>query len=130
MDCKTADAVYQQALNCGGFPISMDGGQLLHYPNAARDNGMAARAMEQLHIPQQHFQVPFTVLANPRTRSMVPVGFGPMTADEMVNRIAMAIRVQLQAEQRDVQPSTARFDVRSALIGAEPPTLAQQGATR
>lgn len=100
------------------FPISMDGGSLSFYSNAVRDNGMAAQVMEQLRIPQQHFQVPFTVLANPRTRELVPVGFGPMSADEMVERIAMVLKVQ-QVTVRPAQPALdVNQNLRAALGGS------------
>jgi conjugal transfer pilus assembly protein TraF len=79
------------------FPVSLDGKGMPMYPNPARDNGISAQMMQTLGIPEGHFQVPFTVLAEPRTRDVVPVGFGPMTAAEMVDRIAMLLRSRGEA---------------------------------
>lgn len=83
------------------YPVSMDGGGLPDYPNAQRDNGIAARLITELGIPPEEFQVPFTVLARPGTREVLPVGFGVMTAAEMVERIAMVLR--LRSQQMDGQ---------------------------
>ena len=83
------------------FPISLDGGGLPLYPRPMRDNGMVAAVMAKLGIPEGQFQTPFTVLAEPATQTMLPVGFGPMTADDMVERIAMLVRLQDQAGERD-----------------------------
>lgn len=74
------------------FPVSLDGKGIPMYPRPARDNGISHQVMETLRIPEGHFQVPFTVLAEPSTRDLLPVGFGPMTAAEMTDRIAMLLR--------------------------------------
>lgn len=74
------------------FAVSLDGQGLPMYPSPARDNGISAQVMQTLGIPEGHFQVPFTVLAEPRTRELLPIGFGPMTAAEMVDRIVMLLR--------------------------------------
>jgi conjugal transfer pilus assembly protein TraF len=74
------------------FPVSLDGKGIPMYPQPARDNGISQQVMETLRIPEGHFQVPFTVLAEPRTRDLLPIGFGPMTAAEMTDRIAMLLR--------------------------------------
>jgi conjugal transfer pilus assembly protein TraF len=88
---------FEQKFGFTVFPISLDGGGLPLYPHPQRDNGMAAAVMAQLGIPEGQFQTPFTVLANPATHSLLPVGFGPMTADEMVERIALLVRLQEQS---------------------------------
>ncbi|MGM9489640.1 conjugal transfer protein TraF [Ideonella sp. YS5] len=74
------------------FPVSLDGKGIPMYPQPASDNGMSRQVMQALRIPEGSFQVPFTVLAEPRSRELLPVGFGPMTAAEMVDRIAMVLR--------------------------------------
>ena len=76
------------------FAISMDGGRMPLYPKAMRDNGISVQVAQALGMPPEQLQVPFTVLANPTTREVLPVGFGAMTAAEMVERIALAIRVR------------------------------------
>jgi len=97
------------------FPVSLDGKGIPMYPSPARDNGMSRQLMQTLRIPEAHFQVPFTVLADPRTHDVVPVGFGPMTSAEMVDRIAMLMRSRqdtaaLQpATWADATPSTNPF---------------------
>ena len=88
------------------FPVSMDGGGLPEYPSSQRDNGIAARLVNALGIPPEEFQVPFTVLARPDTGEVLPVGFGVMTASEMVERIEMVMR--LRAQQGDSKPGTVR----------------------
>lgn len=81
------------------YAVSMDGGGLPDYPRPQRDNGIAARLVAELGIPPEEFQVPFTVLAQPGTREILPVGFGVMTASDMVERIDMVMR--LRAQQRE-----------------------------
>ena len=85
---------FEQRFGFTVFAISLDGQGLPLYPSPARDNGMSRQVMQALRIPEQHFQVPFTVLANPRTHEILPIGFGPMTANEMVERIAMLVRAR------------------------------------
>jgi conjugal transfer pilus assembly protein TraF len=75
------------------FAISMDGSTLPpHFPTAARDNGIAGRFLAELQIPVEQFQVPFTVLAEPSTRHVLPVGFGVMTEAEITNRLMLLMR--------------------------------------
>ena len=83
---------FEQKYGFTVFAISLDGQGMPLYPHPARDNGMSQQVMQALRIPEQHFQVPFTVLANPRTHEVLPVGFGPMTSAEMVDRISMVVR--------------------------------------
>lgn len=71
------------------FPVSMDGGVLPDFPNARADNGMAWQILDQLGIPREQFVVPFTVLAKPKTREVVPIGFGLMNETEMGERLDM-----------------------------------------
>lgn len=105
------------------YPVSMDGGGLPEYPNARRDNGIAARLITELGIPPEEFQVPFTVLARPGTREVLPVGFGVMTAAEMVERIAMVLRLrsqQVDGQQADGQSAQgAPASLRSRPMGPD-----------
>lgn len=79
------------------FAVSLDGGPIPHFPNAVRDNGTFMRILVDAGIPPEKVEVPFTALASPRTREVVPVGFGVMTADELADRIELAIRMKQQA---------------------------------
>lgn len=116
------------------FPVSMDGGALPEYPRPQRDNGIAARLMAELGIPAEDFQVPFTVLARPGTREVLPVGFGVMTAAEMVERIALV--VNLRGQQGGGQASESNARPRSRSMGptsapaALPRTTASPPAAR
>ncbi len=85
------------------FPISMDGGGLPDFPRAKRDNGIASKMIEVLGIPPQEFQVPFTVLAQPGTREVLPVGFGVMTASEMLERISTVVGLRAQQSAEDAK---------------------------
>lgn len=106
---------FEQKYGFTVFAISMDGQGLPLYPTPARDNGMAARVMEALSIPAAQFQTPFTVLAEPGSREILPVGFGPMTAAEMVERIALLVRMKEQGTERvDARGSNARSGSASA----------------
>jgi conjugal transfer pilus assembly protein TraF len=78
------------------FAVSMDGSSLPQFPNAVRDNGLAASIAQTMGVPMQHFATPAIVLARPSTREVVPVGFGVMNMDEIVERIAMVVRVRDQ----------------------------------
>lgn len=64
------------------------------FPRAVRDNGLAAQVAQAIGMPAEQLQVPFTVLARPSTREVLPVGFGTMTAAEMVERIALVVRMR------------------------------------
>jgi conjugal transfer pilus assembly protein TraF len=79
------------------FPVSLDGGTVPEYPNAARDNGLARQVADAMGVPPQHFVVPAVVLARPATREVVPVGFGVMNMDQMAERIALVVRVREQS---------------------------------
>jgi conjugal transfer pilus assembly protein TraF len=104
------------------FAVSMDGSSLAAYPNAVRDNGLAAQVAASMGVPMQHFATPAIVLARPSTREVVPVGFGVMNVDEMVDRVAMVVRV------RDQGAGEASPNQVSALTG-QPPTQAVQNTT-
>ena len=61
------------------LPISMDGGGLPEYPSPRMDNGLAS----QLGIRS----VPALYLVDPAKRDIMPIGFGLMSLNEIVNRI-------------------------------------------
>ncbi|MBQ0961751.1 conjugal transfer protein TraF [Ideonella sp. 4Y11] len=103
---------FEQKYGFTVFAISMDGAGLPLFPRPARDSGQAARVMESLGIPAEQFQVPFTVLAQPGAREVLPVGFGPMTAGELVERIALLVRM------RDEPGSNAATPVMNSLGGS------------
>ena len=93
------------------FAVSMDGGPIPGFPRATRDNGIAAQIAQAMGMPAEQFQVPFTVLANPTTREVLPVGYGTMTADEMADRIALVVRMRNESAQQalvDNVPSARR----------------------
>jgi conjugal transfer pilus assembly protein TraF len=79
------------------FAVSMDGGPMPGFPRAVRDNGLAAQVAQAIGMPAEQLQVPFTVLARPSTREVLPIGFGTMTAAEMVERIALVVRMRNEA---------------------------------
>ena len=91
--------------------VSLDGGSLKEFPQAVRDNGLAASVAEALGVPMQHFSTPAIVLARPSTREVVPVGFGVLTMDEMAERVASVVRV------RDQGPAQAVPSQLAALLG-------------
>ncbi len=61
------------------LPISMDGGGLPEYPSPRMDNGLAT----QLGIRS----VPALYLVDPAKRDIMPIGFGLLSLNEIVNRI-------------------------------------------
>ncbi len=101
------------------FPISLDGGGIPLFPHPMRDNGMVASVMAKLKIPEGQFQTPFTVLAEPSTGTLLPVGFGPMTSDDMVDRIAMLVRLQNQIAGHDTS-----YDLPASPIPERQPSVA------
>lgn len=84
------------------FPISMDGGGLPDFPGAPSDNGMAGQIMDQLSIPREQFVVPFTVLAKPSTREVIPIGFGVMNEAELGERLDMFAK---EANKKNSNPA-------------------------
>jgi len=88
------------------FAVSVDGGPIPHFPNAVRDNGIFLRILTEAGIPPERVQVPFTALAAPASRQVLPLGFGVMTADELVERISLLVRVQ-QGQAAPTRPGQA-----------------------
>lgn len=107
---------FQEKYGFTVFPVTLDGGVLPEFPHSARDNGLMAMVAEVLRIPQQHFVVPALVLARPATREVVPIGFGALNMDQMVERIALAARVR---ERSAGQASQSAVDVLSGRRPAE-----------
>ncbi|MFN4266409.1 MAG: conjugal transfer protein TraF [Aquabacterium sp.] len=79
------------------FPVSMDGGILPDFPDSRPDNGMALQVMDQLGIPREQFVVPFTVLARPKTREVIPIGFGVMNETELGERLDLFAKEAMKA---------------------------------
>jgi conjugal transfer pilus assembly protein TraF len=94
------------------MPVSLDGGTLPDFPNPARDTGLANAVADAIGVPMQHFVTPALILARPSTREVLPVGFGALNMDEIVQRIAMAVR------QRDNGAGFAPPTLLAALTGA------------
>jgi conjugal transfer pilus assembly protein TraF len=105
------------------FAVSLDGGMLPDFPNAMRDNGLAAAVADAIGVPMQHFVTPAIVLARPSTREVVPVGFGALNMDEIVDRIAMAVRI------RDSGAGQAPPSQLAALTGEAAPRRAVSAPT-
>lgn len=80
------------------FPVSMDGPSIPEFPQAAANNGIAARILEQAGIPPEEFAVPFVVMARPTTKEMIPIGFGAMTDSQLVERIDLFAREAARAD--------------------------------
>ena len=59
--------------------ISLDGGTLPDFPGAVPDNGLAARLGVEV--------TPAVFMVNPRSREILPVGYGVMTESELLQRI-------------------------------------------
>jgi len=97
------------------YAISMDGSVLPQYPNAARDSGMASQVAAAIGVPMDQFVTPAIVLARPSTREVVPVGFGVMTMDEMVDRIALVVRVRDEGGSRSAATEVAALTGRAPL---------------
>jgi len=69
--------------------IGLDGGTLPDYPDARRDNGIAARLNATA--------VPALYLTAPARREIRPVGFGLMSMSELLERVAALARERLDA---------------------------------
>ncbi|MBJ7499656.1 MAG: conjugal transfer protein TraF [Sphingopyxis sp.] len=61
--------------------VSMDGGPSRHFPNYVVDSGQRAR----MGVPGN--ETPALVLFDTATRRTIPIGFGIMSADELMDRI-------------------------------------------
>ena len=99
-DCKYCHAfapILQEFQKKHGFkvlPISLDGRGLPEYPDAKQDNGMVARLIADMHLKPGEFRTPFTALVRPEKRELMPLGFGLMSADELVDRIDKVVEVR------------------------------------
>lgn len=71
--------MYERSYGVQIFPISVDGGSMPQYPNARKDNGSA----KTLKITT----VPALFLADKATGKIQPIGFGPLSLEELVNRV-------------------------------------------
>lgn len=69
------------------IPISLDGGTLPEFPNPRRDIGWA----EALGVSV----TPALFMVNPRTRQIVPLGYGVLTEDEIADRMQIVVMRRL-----------------------------------
>lgn len=99
-DCKYCHAfapILRQFQKKYGFkvlPISLDGKGLPEYPDAKQDNGMVARLIEDMKLKPGEFRTPFTALVRPEQRELMPLGFGVMSGEELVERIDKVVEVR------------------------------------
>jgi conjugal transfer pilus assembly protein TraF len=92
---------FAQAHSLTVLPISLDGSTLPEFPEARRDNGMAARLNARA--------VPALYLTQPRLREIRTVGFGLMSEADLLERIAALAR-----ERSDPTPSASWSDPATA----------------
>ncbi len=123
---------FQEKYGFTVFPVTLDGGVLAEFPHSARDNGLMAMVADVLRIPQQHFVVPALVLARPATREVVPIGFGALNMNQMVERIALAARLRErsagQASHSAIDALSGRRPAESVLERAARPVRAVEAA--
>ena len=77
---------FSEATGMAVFPVSLDGGGLPEYPQAAADNGIAAR----LNVTT----VPALYLATPAEKDIQPIGFGVLAESEILDRIHVLTRTK------------------------------------
>ena len=75
---------FEQDFGMTVLAVSLDGGTLPDYPDARRDNGMAARLNAAA--------VPALYLTAPARREIRPVGFGLMSMSDLLERVAALAR--------------------------------------
>ena len=75
---------FEQEFGVTVLAVSLDGGTLPDYPDARRDNGMAARLNATA--------VPALYLTAPARREIRPVGFGLMSMSDLLERVAALAR--------------------------------------
>ena len=80
---------FEQEFGMTVLSVSLDGGTLPDYPDAHRDNGIAARLNPSA--------VPALYLTAPARREIRPVGFGLMSMSDLLERIAALARERLEA---------------------------------
>lgn len=80
---------FEQDYGITVLAISLDGGTLPDYPDARRDNGMAARLNATA--------VPALYLTAPARREIRPVGFGLMSMSDLLERVAALARDRTDA---------------------------------
>lgn len=78
--------MYQRNSGMEIFPVSLDGGTLAEFPNARLDNGSA----ENLRITT----VPAVFLADKRTGSIQPIGYGVLSLQELIERVYVLTSTQ------------------------------------
>lgn len=99
-DCKYCHAFapvlkeFQEKYGFKVLPISLDGMGLPQYPDAKQDNGMVARLIADMRLKPGEFRTPFTALVRPDQRELMPLGFGVMSGDELVERIDKIVEIR------------------------------------
>jgi conjugal transfer pilus assembly protein TraF len=74
------------------LPISLDGGTLPEFPNARRDNGMAAR-LQITHVPA-------LIALHSKTGKLLPLAYGMVSESEIERRIEMLTKLPLFNSQK------------------------------
>ena len=67
------------------LPVTLDGKSIPEYPNAKTNNGIS----ERLSI----YAVPALMLTNPTTGKIIPITFGLISEQELINRITLALNL-------------------------------------
>jgi conjugal transfer pilus assembly protein TraF len=99
-DCKYCHAFapilrdFQEKYGFKVLPISLDGQGLPEYPDAKQDNGMVSRLIADMRLKPGEFRTPFTALVRPAQRELMPLGFGVMSGQELVERIDKVVEVR------------------------------------
>lgn len=99
-DCKYCHAFapilreFQEKYGFKVLPISLDGQGLPEYPDAKQDNGMVARLIADMRLKPGEFRTPFTALVRPEKRELMPLGFGVMSGQELVERIDKVVEIR------------------------------------
>jgi conjugal transfer pilus assembly protein TraF len=97
--CHTFSPVLKEFQARYGFkvlPISLDGPGIQNFPAPQQDNGTVAQIVAQMGIPASEFKTPFIALVRPEKRELMPIGFGVMSEDEIVERIDKIVDVQAE----------------------------------
>jgi conjugal transfer pilus assembly protein TraF len=76
---------FSQKYGWSVLPISLDGGSLPEFPNARRDNGMAAR-LQITHVPA-------LIALHPKTGKLLPLAYGMISESEIERRIEMLTKL-------------------------------------
>ena len=101
--CHTFSPVLKEFQERYGFkvlPISLDGPGIPNYERAQKDNGTVAQIVAQMGISAADFKTPFIALVRPEKKELMPIGFGVMSEEEIVERIDKLVDVQSERSAR------------------------------